>query len=179
MQSSNLQSLKYPVGEFAKPEKPSSARLAEWISVIENFTGRLKDEVNALPDSELNYKHRPGGWTIKQLVHHVTDSHMNSFIRFKLALTEDKPVIKPYFEDKWAELPDTVNAPMSYSLQLIEGLHNRWVVLLKSLTEEQLNRTFIHPEYEREFPLWEYVGLYEWHCRHHLAHIRQAMKMKF
>ena len=133
--------------------------------------------VKDLSPLELDYIYRPGGWTIKQVVHHCADSHMNSLIRFKLALTEDLPTIKPYFEERWAELADYHN-PISDSLIILQGVHNRWVTLLKSLDQEQLKRDFIHPEHQKRFTLKETMALYAWHCQHHLAHIEQALEFK-
>lgn len=166
--------LRYPLGEFAKPEIIDSKIIADWICTIANFPTNIENEVSGLSDEELLYKYRPNGWNIRQLVHHCADSHINSLIRFKLTLTEEKPTIKPYFEDRWAELADTKNTPINLSLKILEGLHARWTVLLNSLTEQQLARTFIHPEYGKVISLRENIGIYSWHCNHHLEHIRIA-----
>jgi hypothetical protein len=170
--------LKFPIGHFEKPKKITRKIIEEWIDDIEAFPKNLKKEVKKLSYNQLITTYRPDGWTIMQVIHHCADSHMNSFIRFKLALTEDKPIIKPYFEDKWAELEDSTNTPISESLKLLKGLHERWAILLRSLTEDQLKRTFIHPEQGCEFSLEEYLGFYSWHCKHHLAHIVQLKKEK-
>ena len=174
----SFEELRYPIGTFVKPKIISKDLIQNWILDIESFPKNLNNLANDLKKEELNYKYRPKGWTIKQVIHHCADSHMNSFIRFKLSLTEDTPVIKPYFEDKWANFSDTVKAPTNSSLKIIEGLHLRWVTLLKSLTNNELNRTFIHPEHNKKISLKENIGIYAWHCNHHLAHIRQALKMK-
>ncbi|MFZ9846607.1 MAG: YfiT family bacillithiol transferase, partial [Flavobacteriales bacterium] len=122
--------------------------------------------------------YREMGWTIRQVVHHCADSHMNSLTRFKLTLTEDKPVVKPYWEDRWAELVDSKSMPISPSVQMLEGIHARWTVLLNSLSEQDLVKSFIHPEHGKEFRVDENIGVYAWHCNHHLAHITELKKRK-
>lgn len=124
-----------------------------------------------LSDAQLDTPYRPEGWTIRQVVHHCADSHMNAIIRLKLALTEEKPVIKPYFEDRWAELVDGKSLPIEPSLKILEGVHKRWVLLLENLTASQFQRTFVHPELGTEFSLAVATANYAWHCEHHLAHI--------
>jgi hypothetical protein len=170
-----LEQLKYPIGKFEKPEIITESILSEWISEIAAFPANLKAEVSHLDDGQLDSVYRPEGWTIRQVVHHCADSHMNSLIRFKLALTEERPIIKPYQEEKWAELADG-KMPIAPSLMLLEGLHARWVVLLQSLSEEDLRRVYIHPQQEQEVPLTVAIGLYAWHGKHHLAHITEAKK---
>lgn len=170
--------LKYPIGEFVKPNIISNEILDEWINTIENFPKVLSSEIENLSAKELGYKYRLNGWNIKQIVHHCADSHMNSFIRFKLALTEDNPTIRPYFEDRWTELDDCKNTPIEHSLKILDGLHTRWTLLLKSLSRVQLDRTFIHPEGNKEISLKENIGIYAWHCNHHLEHIRKAKLTK-
>ncbi len=173
-----LEELKYPIGKFNKPETITRDILAKWVSVIAAFPAKLKDEVNHLANEQLDTQYRPDGWTVRQVVHHCADSHMNSFTRFKLTLTEVKPTIKPYWEDRWAELTDGKTMPIEHSLILLDGLHARWTGLLNSLTEQDLDRKFIHPEDGREIPLNENVGVYAWHCEHHLAHITELKKRK-
>lgn len=163
--------LKYPIGQYERPVVITEADLQQYINIIEMFPSNIAKEVSHLKEEQLNTPYRDGGWTIKQVVHHCADSHMNSIIRFKLALTEDNPIIKPYQEDQWAELPDGKTLPIGYSLSLLEGLHARWVFLLKSLRPVDLKRTFIHPESKKVYELDENIGLYAWHCQHHLAHI--------
>ncbi len=171
MNKTELQKLRFPVGEYKPAENISADDIKNYISVIEHFPEKLRDAVEKLSEEQVDTRYRPEGWTVKQLIHHLADSHMNSYIRFKLTLTEDKPTIKPYFEDRWAELPDGKSAPAEISLSLLDSLHKRWVLMLKNLSSEQLKRTFYHPEYKKEVPLDELIHLYAWHCDHHLAHI--------
>ncbi len=172
----NLENLKYPIGKFVVPNQITKAHVREWIHIIEAFPESLQNTVVNLEENQLKLIYRPEGWTIQQVVHHCADSHMNSFIRFKLALTEDKPIIRPYFEDRWAVLPDVLNVDLSTSIEILYGLHHRWVVLLKSLDEKDLNKEFVHPEHGATTSLKENIGIYAWHCQHHLAHIKQAIK---
>lgn len=171
-----LEQLKYPIGKFEKPTAITSDILNKWISDISTFPKRLSSEVKPLTDEQLDTTYRPDGWTIRQVVHHCADSHMNSIIRLKLALTEDLPTIKPYFEDRWAELSDSKNLPIDSSLKMIDGIHERWTFLLNNLTDEQLGRIFIHPEQGKTFRIDENIGAYAWHCNHHLAHITETKK---
>lgn len=164
---------RYPIGQFACNEIISSEEVQRWIQEIKTLPARLIEVVNGLEEEKLKNTYREGGWTIHQLVHHIADSHLNSFIRFKLALTEKNPTIKPYAEDQWAKLPDS-SLPIEISLTLIRGLHERWVYLLENLTAEQLNRTFTHPE-SGVITLAKNIGLYAWHGNHHLAHIKNAI----
>lgn len=174
----NLEKLKFPIGQFQKPETISQNDLDSWINDIESFPSRIKNLTSTLSVEELNWIYRPQGWSIKQVVHHCADSHMNSLIRFKLALTEELPTIKPYEEQLWAELADGNSNDISPSLQLIEGLHKRWVLLLKSFSSTELKRQFIHPANKKTSSLEETIGMYAWHGNHHLAHIEQALAHK-
>jgi hypothetical protein len=176
MTEQELQALKFPIGKFQKPAKLTKEVLSGFMKDIETFPSRLKKEVIALTDAQLDTPYRPDGWTIRQVVHHCADSHMNSLIRFKLTLTEEKPTVKPYYEERWAELADSKTMPIPPSLNLLEGLHARWTVLLHSLTEKDLEKSFIHPEHGKEFRLDENLGIYAWHCNHHLAHIASLKK---
>ena len=169
----DLEKLKYPVGKFNKPENISPEMLKDYISVIESFPQGIRQEVESLTEQQLSNTYRPEGWTIRQLVHHCADSHQNAFTRFKLALTENQPTIKPYMEALWAELADS-ELPVEPSLKILEGLHLRWTVLLKSMSPEDFQKSFMHPEHNRLFLLEESLALYAWHCRHHLEHIRLA-----
>jgi hypothetical protein len=171
----NLEKLKFPIGQFQKPETISQNDLDNWINDIETFPSKVKNLTENLSIEELNWIYRPKGWNIKQVVHHCADSHMNSLIRFKLALTEEVPTIKPYEEQFWAELADGNSDDISPSLQLIEGLHKRWVLLLKSFGATELKRQFIHPANNKTSFLDETIGMYAWHGNHHLAHIEQAL----
>ncbi|UIR54599.1 putative metal-dependent hydrolase [Sphingobacterium sp. SRCM116780] len=173
-----LEKLKYPIGKFSIPATIDSQVLEEWIKTITEFPSRLTSEVAGLSEATLNKQYRPESWTIRQVVHHCADSHMNSFLRFKLALTEENPTIKPYEENLWAALPDTKIAPIVSSLKLLEGLHERWTILLRNLTQEQLERTFIHPQTKQLISLKVNIGIYAWHCNHHLMHILNAKNNK-
>jgi len=171
-----LEKLRFPIGKFKKPEKISKAYLEECIAEIESFPERLNYEVAHLGKKQLDTPYRPNGWTIRQVVHHCADSHMNCFTRFKLALTEDNPTIKPYCEDRWAELVDSKTMPIGPSLKLLEALHFRWTVLLRSLIKQDFDKTFVHPEHGKAFRLDENLAIYAWHCNHHLAHITELKK---
>lgn len=170
MTEQELDQLRYPLGQHAKPEMITVTLLKEYVSAIENFPEWLAEEVKGLSKEQFDTPYRPGGWSVRQLVHHCADSHMNAFIRFKLSLTEEAPLIKPYLEARWAELPDS-RMPVAVSLQLLAGLHSRWAFLLKSLSTTKLEKTYVHPEHGTSFRLDEAMSLYAWHCRHHLAHI--------
>jgi len=172
----DIEKLKYPIGKYAAPAEITESDVNNWINTIEAFPSRLKAMVSSLTDAQLEATYRSGGWTIRQIVHHVVDSHLNSYVRFKWTLTEDRPTIKTYQQSLWAELPDAKNAPVKVSLDFLSALHERWVYMLRSLSEEQWNRTFIHPEYNKEFNLKWLLGLYDWHCRHHYAHVELALK---
>lgn len=171
-----LEKLKFPIGKFDKPTAITNQVLAQWIDDISTFPGRLTKEVVNLTDEQLDTQYRPNGWTLRQVVHHCADSHMNSLTRLKLALTEDQPIIKPYFEERWAELADSKNLPIGPSLKMIEGIHERWTVLLNHLSESDYSKLFIHPEHGKEFRIDENIGVYAWHCNHHLAHITETKK---
>lgn len=167
----DIEKLKYPIGKFQNPDCIDDKLLEKWIKIIEEFPQKVKIETENLTDEDFNKKYRPGGWTIRQIVNHCADSHMNSLIRFKLAITEDLPTIKSYSEDLWAELADSKNFPIESSIKILEGLHDRWVVLLKSMSENDLEKAFIHPETQEKVPLKSNIGIYAWHCEHHLTHI--------
>ncbi|MEM6348878.1 MAG: YfiT family bacillithiol transferase [Bacteroidota bacterium] len=171
MEASQLEALKYPIGKYQVPETISPAHIQQWIQEIEILPGLLIDAVSTLSDLQLNMPYRPGGWTLRQVVHHVVDSHMNSYIRFKWTLTEDQPTIKAYYEDRWAELPEAKTAPVQVSLGLLASLHARWVMMLRNMTTEDWQRAYYHPEQERLIRLDENLGLYAWHGKHHLGHI--------
>jgi hypothetical protein len=170
----NIDKLRYPIGRFQKPKVIDKGILQDWIGIIEDFPKKLKEEVYNLTEQEFEKQYRPNGWTVRQIVNHCADSHMNSLVRFKLALTEEIPVIKPYFENRWAELSDTRIFPVQSSLKILEGLHERWVHLLNSLSDEDLERQFEHPETGELISLKMNIGIYAWHCEHHLAHINYA-----
>jgi len=173
-----LDKLRFPIGKFHMPEIVSRELIDSYIADISVFPELLKKEVAGLSDGQLDTTYRPEGWSIRQIVHHCADSHMNSFIRFKLALTEDSPTIKPYYEERWAELPDSNLKSLEPSLNILGGLHERWVVLLKSMDDDDLTKVFVHPEHGRRIPLLENLGIYAFHGRHHLAHITELKKRK-
>ena len=173
-----LEILKYPIGKFIKPEIIDSDLIEKWILDIETLPNLIDEEVTNLSKDELNYHYRPEGWTIKQVVHHCADSHMNSIIRFKLALTEDLPTIKPYFEDRWAKLIDGTDDDLTASLFLLKGLHAKLGKLLRNISKDELSREFIHPEHGNRIRIDEAIGMYAWHSNHHLAHIKQALNYK-
>lgn len=170
--------LRYPIGTFEWQGEISREQRERWIRDIAELPALLAAEVRGLSDEQLDTPYREGGWTIRQVVHHLADSHMNSFIRFKLALTEDHPTIRPYFEDRWAEGADARLLPAEVSIRLLESLHERWAFLLRSLGEEDYARTFHHPESGAVIRLDYNVGVYSWHGRHHLAHIRGLKERK-
>ena len=165
-----LDELRYPIGRFTPPAEVTPEIRAAWIDRIAAVPGALRAAVDGLSDAQLETPYREGGWTVRQVAHHLPDSHLNAYVRFKLALTEDNPRIKPYDEAGWSNLGDTSGTPVEVSLALIEALHARWVVLLRSMTEAQWARTFEHPE-TGPWPLTRALGLYAWHGDHHLAHI--------
>jgi hypothetical protein len=162
--------LQYPIGPFAWPADVSADQRRRYIDEIEQAPAHLRAAVTGLTGEQLDTLYRPGGWTVRQVAHHVPDSHLNSYLRFKLALTEDEPTIKPYDQSRWAELADVRMAPVETSLVLLESLHHRWVSLLRSLSEADFARTFRHPEIGI-VRLDRNLALYAWHGRHHVAHI--------
>jgi uncharacterized damage-inducible protein DinB len=168
---------RFPIGDFKYPASVSTQERNQFIDQIASTPAAMRAALKELSDKQLNTPYRDGGWTVRQVVHHVPDSHMNAYVRFKLAMTEDSPTIKPYLEDRWAQLADTENTRVDVSLALLESLHERWVQLLRSLKEEDWKRTFKHPELG-ERRLDQTVALYAWHGRHHIAHVtalRQRM----
>ncbi|UNY97398.1 putative metal-dependent hydrolase [Zhouia spongiae] len=175
--AAQLELLKYPIGKYNPPTEVTGAKLSEWIGDIEALPSRLRSLIADFTEEQLATSYRADGWTVRQVVHHLADSHINSYARYKWTLTEDKPTIKTYYEDRWAELDD-YEAPVEMSLQLLETLHARWVYLLKRLTEKEMARTFIHPEHNREISLAVLTSLYSWHSRHHYAHIEHLAKRK-
>jgi len=161
--------LRYPLGPF-NPVPENANVIAAAIRDIESLPASLRAAVNGLTDPQLDTPYRPGGWTVRQVVHHVADSHMNGLTRTKLALTEDNPTIKPYDEGAWAQLADA-GLPIAISLPLIDGIHTRWVQVLRSLAPEQFQRTFVHPEHGQTMTIGYQAQNYGWHGRHHVAHI--------
>lgn len=176
MTEQELQKLKYPIGKFDCPNTVLPQHIESWISILEHFPNRLENLVENLSDDQLNTHYRPDGWTIRQVIHHLADSHLHSYTRFKWALTEDKPIIKAYYEEKWAELFDYKMAPVAMSLLQLRAIHSKLVYLLKGLHDEGLNKSYIHPATQSEVILKNNIGMYAWHSNHHYAHIEQLMK---
>ena len=163
--------LRYPIGRFRRPETPlDDAQRRAAIDTIAATPANLRAAVRGLGDAQLDTPYRPGGWTVRQVVHHVPDSHMNAYVRFKLALTEDEPTIKPYDEARWAELADSRDTPIETSLVLLERLHERWVTLLRSMSAHDFARRLNHPE-NGVMRLDQMLALYAWHGRHHVGHV--------
>ncbi len=172
----DIEQLKYPVGRFRRLSGPLSLdERVQCINEIEEAPAIVRSLVSALTNDQLEARYRPGGWTIRQVVHHIPDSHLNAYVRFKLATTEENPTIKPYDEAKWSELPDARSAPIGASLELLEALHKRWVPFLRSLSDADCRRTFFHPEMQSTVTLDQALIIYAWHGRHHAAHIRSAL----
>ncbi|NQX78717.1 YfiT family bacillithiol transferase [Gilvibacter sp.] len=174
----NLDALRYPIGKDQLPQQIDSTHHSDWAETIRDFPARVNELVKDLSPAELAYIYRPEGWSIKQVVHHCADSHMNALTRFKLALTEEKPVIKPYKEALWAEFDDATNDDLSASIKMLEGIHSRWSNCVSQMNSQDFERPYYHPDQEALVPLGEALGHYDWHCRHHLAHIQQAIKFK-
>jgi uncharacterized damage-inducible protein DinB len=168
--------LRYPIGKLTPPAEYTPEVRRTMIAQIAEAPARLRDAVCDLNAQQLRTPYREGGWTLAQVVHHLADSHMNAYIRFKLALTESTPTIKPYKEALWADMPDASAVEIEPSLQLIEALHERWVSLLERLSLQDWARTFMHPEQGREVSLDRNLAIYSWHGRHHVAHITELRK---
>jgi hypothetical protein len=162
--------LRFPIGKFHFDGPLNEQQQQAALDEVANTPANVRAAIKGLSEAQLDTPYRPGGWTVRQVVHHVPDSHLNSYVRFKLALTEDEPTIKPYAEDRWAELADTKATPVEVSLTLLESLHDRWVRLLRSLTAEDWKRTFRHPDMGA-MTLEKTLALYAWHGRHHVSHI--------
>ena len=166
---------RYPIGKFDRNINVTKEMRSDFMNIIDTLPSQLRMEVENLSEQQLDTPYRFGGWTIRQVVHHIPDSHINSYVRFKLTLTENNPTIKTYEEHLWAELKDSLETPINISLTLLEALHSRWVILLRSLTDEQFKKTFQHPEWGN-ITLSKTLALYAWHSKHHLAHITELKK---
>jgi hypothetical protein len=166
---------RYPIGQFVFPETFSAADRSQAIERIAAAPANLRAAVRGLVDRQLDTPYRDGGWTVRQVVHHVPDSHLNAYLRTKLALTEDRPTIKPYFEERWAELPDS-KRPLEGSLDLLTSLHERWVALLRALPPDAFARTYYHPDNRMDFTIDRAVAMYAWHGDHHLAHVESLKR---
>ena len=178
MTEQELYKLRFPVGEFKVRETTTEEEFKSYVQDLEELPAKLRKEVEGLTEEQLDTPYRPDGWTIRQVVHHLPDSHANGYIRFKLAVTEDGVKIQPYLEPLWANLEDGKKAPIEMSLKFLEGLHQRWVMFLKSLKPQDYKRKLFHPEHNKELPFAGYLGAYAWHCKHHLAHITELKKRK-
>lgn len=172
----DLEQLRYPIGHFERPAIISEANIVDWISVLEQFPHRLEQMVKPLSYDQLETQYRPDGWTVRQVVHHVADSHHHSYTRFKWALTEKTPLIKAYEEKEWAELVDAKSAPISLSLDYIKALHAKLVYLLRGLSKENMDLSYLHPEGNVQVTVKENIGKYAWHSSHHFAHIENLLK---
>ena len=166
-----MESLQYPIGKFIS-QPFSHEQLREWLFDIETLPMHVEHAVLNMDEHQLQTPYRPGGWTVHQVVHHIADSHMNAYIRFKLGLTENNPTIKPYEENLWAEMADTKNLPINISITILFAVHLRLLEILKNMQEEEWNRTVFHPEHQKQMTLWHLLGMYAWHGKHHVAHIR-------
>jgi hypothetical protein len=172
-----MEDLRYPVGKFAFDKDATPEKRRAWIAAIADLPKNARAAVAGLTPAQLDTPYRDGGWTPRQLVHHMADSHMNAFIRFKLGLTEENPQIKPYNQDAWSTLPDVLGADVELSLALLTGLHGRFARLLESLKPQDFERTFLHPE-NGQMTLDRTLQIYSWHCRHHVAHITSLRARK-
>lgn len=168
---------RYPIGQFHAPAEPTPAMRAQAIHEIAAAPAAVRAATQGLSDAKLDTPYRDGGWTVRQVVHHIADSHMNAYVRWRLALTESAPMIKPYEESAWAKLEDAAHSPVEVSLRLLEPLHERWVTLLRSAKAEEFARTFVHPDHGTRTLDWM-LFLYAWHGKHHTAHITEIRKQK-
>ncbi len=164
-----MQTLQYPIGKYI--EQPfSEVKRREWLLDIQSLPAQAELSISNLDEIHLNMPYREGGWTVRQVIHHLADSHMNAYIRFKLGLTEAQPTIKTYNEKAWAELNDSL-LPVNFSLTLLHALHTRWNAVLQHMTEQDFKKEVYHPEHKTHMTLWYMLGMYAWHSRHHIAHI--------
>jgi len=166
---------RYPIGKFVPPQVMTPGVRQEMIEIVAATPAKVREAVAGLNSAQLDVPYREGGWTVKQVVHHLADSHLNAYTRFKLALTEDNPMVKPYDETAWAELADSVTTPVETSVVLLETLHTRWVNLLRSMSEADFHKTYRHPDYGAR-TLDQLLALYAWHGPHHVAHITELRK---
>ncbi|HVR06565.1 MAG TPA: putative metal-dependent hydrolase [Thermoanaerobaculia bacterium] len=169
------QDLRYPIGRFHRPVSLTTEERTAAAATLAETPARLREAVAGLTPAQLDTPYRPGGWTVRQLVHHVPDSHLNAYVRLKLALTEDEPTIRPYHEDRWAQLPEARSAPLEPSLALLESLHQRWDLALRDLAPADWQRTLVHPESGRQ-TVEQLIALYAWHGRHHTAHVAELRR---
>lgn len=178
MDNPELIKLKFPIGKFEYPEKITEKDIEKFIDNIESLPTRLAELVTGFSENQFDTVYREGGWTVRQVINHIPDSHMNAYIRFKLAMTENTPVINPYLEAVWAELSDGKNGDAAVSLKLTEALHYRWTIFLKSLSGSDFKRSYFHPEQGRVISIEAALANYSWHGEHHYAHISELKKRK-
>lgn len=176
MNQQDLEKLKYPIGRYQAPNEFSEKQIRDWVNALAEFPVRLRSTVENLSDPQLDTTYRPGGWTLRQVIHHLADSHMNAYIRVKLAITEENPHIRPYNEAIWAECEEAKFGNIDVSLALLEQLHQRWVLFLRTLKPTDFDRTYFHPEHQNNYDLKHLLGLYVWHGEHHLAHINETLQ---
>jgi hypothetical protein len=167
----NLEHLRFPVGKFHTPKTFSENDIALWRQTISDFPDRVQRLLDSIELNHLRTPYRKDGWNGFQVIHHCVDSHMNAYFRFKLGLTEDAPEIRPYFEDRWADLPDSTSENLENSLLILKGLHRRWAIVLNNINHDDFNRLIVHPEYGRKYNLAQLLAMYAWHCNHHHAHL--------
>ncbi|HMP31067.1 MAG TPA: putative metal-dependent hydrolase [Saprospiraceae bacterium] len=173
-----MNQFKYPIGKFELPSTFTNEQKQYYIDQINLLPENIKEIIKALNESDYEYPYRPDGWNIRQVIHHLCDSHINAYIRFKLALTEDNPTIKPYEEDAFVRLSDSSYELIYSAISILEGIHKKWVVLLQNMEEADFDKSYYHPESGRTWLLKDVLALYAWHSLHHLAHIRQAIMLK-
>lgn len=168
---------RYPIGKY-EPQPFAEALKEEWLADIKFLPNLVESAIHNLDEAQLQTPYREGGWTVHQLVHHIADSHMQAYIRFKLGKLEDNPTIKPYEENDWVHTADVQNLPVNISITLLFALHARWHEFLKHFTDEDWNKTIFHPEHQKKMTLWFLLGMYAWHGRHHAAHITSLRQQK-
>ena len=168
---------RYPIGKY-EAQPFSEAQKKIWLADIQFLPNELEQSIENLDEAQIHTPYRDGGWTVHQLVHHLADSHMNSFIRFKLALTEDNPTIKPYEENAWSETADVVKEPINVSITLLYALHKRWLTLLQNMSDSDFEKTLFNPQRRGQITLWDMLGIYAWHGKHHVAHIKTLKENK-
>lgn len=176
MNDHDLEKLKYPIGRFQPLDSVDEKQIEQWISALADFPGRLANLVANLNDQQLNLVYRQGGWSIRQVIHHLADSHINAYVRVKLAITENNPHIRPYDEASWAECEEARLGDIAVSLALLANLHQRWALFLSTLKFSDFDRIYFHPEHQKTFNLKYLLGLYVWHGEHHLAHISGTLE---
>lgn len=172
----DLEALKYPIGKYIPPTTINEAQIQLWIEDLAQLPQLITQTTANLSEAQLEVPYRPDGWTVRQVVHHLADSHVNAYTRVRLTLTEENPSIRPYFEDRWAQLPDASKGDIKLSINILKAIHERLVALLRSLSPADFKRTYFHPEAQQQFTLGYLLGNYAWHGKHHLAHINSTLK---